>query len=121
MRGLMDSIEFTHNRGARTRASFDLAPAPESNVQDTVRAAIGRIRQFRVVEGDSTQILLKRRINWATWGESVQLSWYPVSGALHVDVVIRPSLPTTINDWGQGRRDVTAIHQALLAEAQRGG
>jgi hypothetical protein len=104
-----------HNRLGRTRDGFDLAVPSDTDVRDAIRAAIAQTPQFRVEQDDPDQVLLRRRINWATWGETVQLTWYPVSGGMHVDVLVRPVLQTTLHDWGQGGRDVTAIHQALTA------
>lgn len=89
------------DRRGRTRGGFNLAVSPGTDVPGTIRAAIAQTPQFRIEQDDPEQILLRRRTNWATWGETVQLTWYPVSGGLHIDVVVSPILQTTLHDWGR--------------------
>jgi hypothetical protein len=103
------------DRLGHTRGGFDLAVPSDIDIPGTIRAAVAQRPQFRIEQDDPEQMVLRRRVNWATWGETVQLTWYPVSGGVHVDVLVSPVLQTTLHDWGQGRRDVTAIHQALTA------
>jgi hypothetical protein len=103
------------DRLGRTRGGFDLAVPSDIDTRGVIRAAVAQTPQFRIEQDDPEQMLLRRRTNWATWGETVQLTWYPVSGGVHIDVLVSPVLQTTLHDWGQGRRDIAAIHEALTA------
>lgn len=113
----MSDGEYTRDRLARARAEFNLCGVSEADVRPMVRAALHRTPQFRVLREASAEIVLKRRMNWATWGEVLTLTWYPMSEGVHVDLVVKPLLRTTVHDWGQGLRDVAAIRESLIAEA----
>lgn len=108
-------LEVVRDRLARTSGGFTVGGLSESIVTEKVKKALERLPQFKIERHGHSSVILKRRMNWATWGETVQLSWYPVAGGMHFDAVVRPALPTTIQDWGQGKRDLRMIHQSLLA------
>lgn len=105
------------DRSARAEGGVTVHPAPEGDVATWVEEALKGLPQFTVQHRSSFSLTLKRRIDWATRGEVLNLAWYPTAGGLHLDARVRPSLSTTVHDWGQGKRDVERIFAALFASS----
>lgn len=108
-------VTVTRTHGARTRAGFSLSE-PVERFPGVLLEAVERLPQLRSVDiGDPGRMRLRRRVNWSTWGTYLDVSWYPISGGVHVDVEVTLVLPSTVQDWGQGRRDVRALFEAVRA------
>jgi hypothetical protein len=100
-------------KNARSTASFVLDGRVDT-IQRNLIAAIQNSRRFRIVESRPERIVAKGRLNWVTWGERISIALQPEGpSSTRVAIRVDPVLPTTLFDWGQGRRDIREIWQAV--------
>jgi hypothetical protein len=97
----------------RSTSSFVLDDRVDVAEQKLV-AIINASPRFTLRERRAERIAASARVNWATWGERITIELSP-EGTERTTVTIRvePTVPTTRWDWGQGRRDIEAIHGAI--------
>ncbi|WP_066523193.1 hypothetical protein [Curtobacterium ammoniigenes] len=107
-------IDVTTQRG-RATTQFIVYGTIEQ-LRDRVRAIVDQDRRFRWRAGDNSRIILTTRPNWATWGETITLS-FGAAGSTRTSVNVRakPRLATTVLDWGQGARTIRFLYEQLTA------
>jgi hypothetical protein len=91
----------------RSRAQF--AVDGGMDVVAAVQRLPMALPQFRLTRSSGLRAEFARRMNWATWGETVVLDWQFDMGSALISVQVEPKLSTTVIDWGQGARDIEAI------------
>jgi hypothetical protein len=104
---------FTTRRG-RTSGAFTV-PAPIEAMPELVARAVASLPRMTLVSVEPTGALLRARANWASWGERDELVFTPTGNGTEVRAQARPTIPPTVRDYGQGRRDLEALRDALLA------
>jgi hypothetical protein len=99
--------------GARSNSSFTL-PADISTARAWIEASVHSVPRLTVTSASADSITVRGRVNWKTWGETIEISLVPVSAG-ETDVVIRsnPIVTTTVIDFGQGAKDVRNLVAAI--------
>lgn len=103
------------SRRARSHATFTV-PGTIGAVVERLRTIAAEDPRFRLRAAASARVVLGRRMNWWTWGETITID-LGVAGRAEtlVDVRVEPTLPTTAIDWGQGARDIERLRASLTS------
>jgi hypothetical protein len=102
---------------ARSTAAFRVA-IRVGQMPEIVDQAASKLRGLKVISTSASSVELSRSITWRTWGERLTVTFSQLDD-LHTDVSIesRPSLPTTLTDYGQGAIDIRRLHAAIVSAA----
>ncbi|TCL72482.1 MULTISPECIES: hypothetical protein [unclassified Curtobacterium] len=105
---------------ARSSAEWELAMPLEEAHQRVLRAVAGmpRVRVRSVAED---RIELSVLGNFSSWGEVISIELTPAAGGTALRVRTRPIVPFTLLDWGEGARDIRALHAAVAYDDGGGG
>ncbi len=103
-----DDPNVRHQRMLRIDASLD------RSTQLCVEA-MEALPGVRGVGGQAGRLTAKRRTSWRTWGDRISCHISQGSpGEQKIVLCSRPSLPTTIVDYGSNLRNVQALESYLL-------
>lgn len=105
---------------ARSSAEWELAMPLEEAHQRILRAVAGMPR-VRVRSVGEERIELSVLGNFYSWGEVVTIELTPVAGGTGLRVRTSPTVPFTVVDWGEGARDIRALHAAVAHDDGGGG
>ena len=91
---------------------------PESSTQavEVIRRSLVRIgARETACSGVEHPVLLARvPVSWRSWGEEMRFECHPnVDASTEIQVSSRPSLRTTVIDWGKGLQNVKRFHNAV--------
>lgn len=99
-------------RAARSTASWIVAKPLEETHRLFVRVATSTQRA-RITSSADTRVEFGVRGNLYSWGEVITIDLAPTIGGTSVTARSRPTVPTTLFDWGEGARDIRALHDAV--------
>jgi hypothetical protein len=106
-------------RRARSTATWT-APflLDETHVRILAAVAASHRTSLRSDTGDRLVLGLKSTLY--TWGTTITIELAPVAGGTLVVARTTPIVRTTLLDWGEGPRDLRALHDAVMPpEAER--
>lgn len=99
-------------RAARSTAQWT-ASAPIDLVRERLLHEIAQSSRARVTTSTSDVIEASVRGNAFSWGERITVRLTPTGSGTRVAVETRPSMPSTLFDWGEGERDIRLLHAAV--------
>lgn len=104
---------------ARSTAIFPLATAGES--LPAIIAEVARTsRRFRLKAATETGATLTVGFTWRAWAGVIELDFTPGQGSwTQVEAHWRPTVATTVLDYGQGAKDLRRLYKELLAAIER--
>lgn len=100
-------------RSRRRTASEFALPADASEVRARVEDIARTLPRFSLARTGPSGATLSRRANLFTWGQTVTISWSPNGQGVEMSVVAEINFPTALGDYGQGRRDIGVLFDAL--------
>lgn len=98
------------------RTGFADFPFDKNTVYEAAEAALSQLKGFTLLMGnkESGQMMLDGKITWWSWGENITVHFTELApGSTRVEVMSKPSMPTTLVDWGKNRRNVDKILAAI--------
>lgn len=108
---------------ARTGAAVDVReslelPLPPDQALERCRAVLQGMRMKDVrVDAAAGTVSGQARMSWASFGERVECSVAPAEGGSRVEVRSRPTVETTVVDYGKNRQNVERILAQLRQAA----
>jgi carbon monoxide dehydrogenase subunit G len=92
-------------------------PLPPEQALARCRAALERMRVNGLkVDPASATVRGRGRMTWASFGEQVECRVHPAGRGSRVEIRSRPTVPTTLVDYGKNRQNVEKV-RAHLAQA----
>ncbi len=101
-----------------SEARFSL-PAGADDIRARVERVAGDRPELTLLSLDAATATLRRRPNLFSWGETVTVHWSATTRGVDVHITADAKIRTLLGDYGQGRRDIEAIHRALNDTALR--
>ncbi len=126
MAGVLGSIDAVADRAPQTarrgpRQDMTVAVRPGPDLPDRIVASLQSLpAEIREADVWAGRYRARTRLTWKSFGEDVgvQLSGDP--SAPWALVTSRPVVPTTLVDYGKGRKNVAAVAGALAASPHPG-
>lgn len=99
-------------RAARSTALWT-ASAPVDVVRERLLNEIAQSPRAQLMTSTNDAIEASVRGNAFSWGERITVRLTPTTGGTSVAVEMRPVMPFTLFDWGEGERDIRLLHAAV--------
>lgn len=106
-------------RRARSTATWT-APFRPDETHDRILAAVAASHRTSLRSDTGDRLVLGAKGTLYTWGTTITIDLAPVAGGTLVVAHTTPIVRTTLLDWGEGPRDLRALHDAVMpADAER--
>ncbi|GAA4668173.1 hypothetical protein [Frondihabitans cladoniiphilus] len=104
---------------ARSSATFPIA-TPRESLPALISEVVRTSRRFKLKAATAAAATLTVGFNWRVWAGVIELSFTPGQGSwTQVEASWRPTVATTVLDYGQGARDLRRLYKELLAASER--
>jgi hypothetical protein len=89
-------------------------PEDLETVMARARTLVADARRYSKLEEDGQRMQFRVKGNFYTWGEVMTLEFLPHEGGTKVHAECRPSVKTTVIDYGQSGDDLAEFVDALV-------
>lgn len=104
---------------ARSSATFPLE-TPRESLPALISEVVRTSRRFKFKEATAAGAILTVGFTWRVWAGVIELSFTPGQGSwTQVEASWRPTVATTVIDYGQGAKDLRRLYKELLAASER--
>jgi hypothetical protein len=104
---------------ARSSATFPIKTTRES-LPVVLSEAVRTSRRFKLKDATADGATLTVGFTWRVWAGVIDLSFAPGQGGwTQVEASWRPTVATTVIDYGQGAKDLRRLYKELLAASDR--
>ncbi|RPE76054.1 MULTISPECIES: hypothetical protein [unclassified Frondihabitans] len=115
----MENDLMVSRSGARSSATFSIKTTRES-LPALISEVIRTSRRFKLKAARADGATLTVGFTWRVWAGVIELSFAPVQGGwAEVEASWRPTVTTTVIDYGQGAKDLRRLYKELLAASER--
>ncbi|GAA4265171.1 hypothetical protein [Frondihabitans peucedani] len=115
----MDNDLMVSSSRARSSATFPIKTTRES-LPAVLSEVIRTSRRFKLKAATEDAATLTVGFTWRVWAGVIELSFAPGKGGwTQVEASWRPTVTTTVIDYGQGAKDLRRLYKELLAASER--
>ena len=113
------SVPFVTSSWARAVGRLELG-LPAASLPQLVVAAVSRVPQLTLVDVQPNGALVQTGVSAFSWGGNITLQFSGTSESTSaIDAKLVPHLPTNVIDFGQARRTMTELLNAVAATIPR--